>query len=143
MSTPPAMAIRVLIAEDEPSIAISLEFLMRGCGYETLLAVDGAEVIAAMAGFRPDLVLLDVMLPSVSGLDLSRAIRSDPRFGLAKVLMLTARGGASEVDRGLAAGADDYVVKPFSTHDLVARVRALLGSRAPGEAQAAGDEAKP
>jgi DNA-binding response OmpR family regulator len=137
------MPARVLIAEDEPSIAVSLEFLMRGCGYETLLVADGAEVLAAMARFRPDLVILDVMLPSVSGLELSRGIRGDPRFAGAKILMLTARGGAAEVDRGLGAGADDYVVKPFSTHDLVDRVRALLEARADIPAAARARAEKP
>ncbi len=126
MSAAASTAARVLIAEDEPSIATSLEFLMRGCGHSTHLARDGAEALAALASFRPDIVILDIMLPSVSGLEIARRIRGDPAFARTRILMLTARGGTAEVVRGLATGADDYVVKPFSTHDLVARVRALL-----------------
>ena len=126
MSAAASSAARVLIAEDEPSIAISLEFLMRGCGYSTRLAGDGEEALAALASFRPDIVILDIMLPSVSGLEIARRIRGDPAFARTRILMLTARGGTAEVVRGLATGADDYVVKPFSTHDLVVRVHALL-----------------
>lgn len=120
------MAARVLIAEDEPSIMTSLDFLMRRCGYETRLAADGEEALAALPEFRPDLVILDLMLPRVSGLDICRGIRANAALEATRVLMLTARGSAGDVNRGLDAGADDYVVKPFSTQDLVRRVKALL-----------------
>lgn len=120
------MTQRILIAEDEESIVASLEFLMRHAGFDTLVARDGAAAIAALADFRPHLVVLDLMLPVRSGFEVCRAIRADPQLSATRVLMLTARGGANDATRGMDAGADDYMTKPFSTKDLVARVRALL-----------------
>ena len=120
------MTQRILIAEDEESIVASLEFLMRHAGFDTLVARDGAAAIAALADFRPHLVVLDLMLPVRSGFEVCRAIRADPQLSATRVLMLTARGGANDAARGMDAGADDYMTKPFSTKDLVARVRALL-----------------
>jgi DNA-binding response OmpR family regulator len=117
---------RVLIAEDEESIVASLDFLMRQCGFETRIARDGDLAIGCVAEFRPDLVLLDVMLPGRSGFDVCRFIRSDARLAGTRVLMLTAKGGASDEAQGLAAGADDYLSKPFSTRELVERARALV-----------------
>lgn len=118
------MTKRVLIAEDEETIVASLEFLMRGCGFETSVARDGDEAVLRARDFRPDLVLLDVSLPGRSGFDVCAAIR-ESRLP-ARVLMLTARGPRDEA-RGLAAGADAYMTKPFATRELVARVRGLLG----------------
>ncbi len=120
------MAKRVLIAEDEPSILASLEFLMRQSGFETRSATDGEEAISLATTFRPHLVLLDIMLPRRSGLEVCRLIRADAALAGTRVLMLTAKGGHRDVERGLDVGADDYVTKPFSTQDLVARARALL-----------------
>ena len=120
------MAKRVLIAEDEPSIVTSLEFLMRKAGFETRAAADGEEALLLLGTFRPHLVLLDIMLPRRSGLDLCRLIRADPALSGTRVLMLTAKGGQREVERGLAAGADDYITKPFSTQDLVERASDML-----------------
>jgi DNA-binding response OmpR family regulator len=122
---------RVLIAEDEESIVASLEFLMRQCGFETRVARDGDEALACLAEFVPDLVLLDIMLPRRSGYEVCRYIRGERALAAARVLMLTARGGSGEEARGLAAGADDYLTKPFATQDLVARARQLLGVAAP------------
>ena len=119
---------RVLIAEDEPSIVASLEFLMRASGFETRHAPDGDQALARLADFKPDLVILDLMLPRLSGLDVCREIRAHPEWRATRVLMLTARSGAAEVTRGLGAGADDYMTKPFSTQELVARVRSLLAA---------------
>ena len=123
-------AARILIAEDEPSIVASLEFLMRRCGFETRHAPDGAAALEAMGAFRPDLVILDVMLPVKSGLDVCRAIRARADAGATRVLMLTARSGPGEVSRGLEAGADDYMTKPFATQELVSRVKKLLAGAA-------------
>ena len=120
------MPSRILIAEDEPSIVASLDFLMRHAGFETRIARDGVSAIAALGEFRPDLVLLDVMLPGRSGFDVCRAIRSDPATSRTRVVMLTARGGANDEARGMASGADEYVTKPFSTKELVRRVHELL-----------------
>ena len=121
------MGTRILIAEDEESIVASLEFLMRHAGFETLVARDGEAAIAALERFEPHLVLLDIMLPGRSGFEVCRAIRAGSRSLATRVLMLTARGSRQDAKRGMDAGADDYLTKPFSTQELVARVRALLG----------------
>lgn len=117
---------RILIAEDEPAIAMSLEFLLGNGGYETQIARDGEEALRSAAGFRPDLIVLDLMLPRLSGLEVCRALRADPQQSRVKVLMLTARGGTNDFARGEAVGVDAYQVKPFSTQDLLAQVRRLL-----------------
>jgi two-component system alkaline phosphatase synthesis response regulator PhoP len=122
------MTKRVLIAEDEESIVASLEFLMRRCGFETRVARDGDGAIGCLAQFRPDLVLLDIMLPGRSGFEICRFIRAEQALSGTRVLMLTAKGGGGDEARGLAAGADDYLTKPFSTRELVSRARALLGA---------------
>ena len=121
---------RVLIAEDEESIVASLEFLMARCGFETHVARDGDAAIASLASFRPDLVLLDIMLPGRSGFEVCRFIRGTRALAGVRVLMLTARGGAAEEEKSRAAGVDDYLSKPFATRELVARARALLGEGA-------------
>jgi DNA-binding response OmpR family regulator len=125
------MTRRVLIAEDEESIVASLEFLMRRCGFATRVARDGDEAIACLGEFRPELVLLDVMLPGRSGFEVCRFIRGQKSLAGVRVLMLTAQGGTGAEARGLAAGADEYLTKPFATRELVARARALLGVTAP------------
>lgn len=124
------MAYKILIAEDEPNIVISLEFLLKEAGYEVAIARDGAEAIRMAGAFRPDLVLLDLMLPSVNGFEVCRWIRSNPEIRDAKVLMLTARGRESEMEKGLASGANAYLTKPFATRELMDKVLELLG--APG-----------
>jgi DNA-binding response OmpR family regulator len=125
------MTKRVLIAEDEESIVASLEFLMRQCGFATRVARDGDEAIGCVGEFRPDLVLLDIMLPGRSGFEVCRFIRGQKSLAGLRVLMLTAKGGSGEEARGLAAGADAYLTKPFATRELVARACALLGVPAP------------
>lgn len=123
------MAARVLIADDEPSIVTSLEFLMRKAGYDTRTAHDGEEALGMLAAFRPDVVLLDVMLPRRSGLEVCRFIRGEPALAATRVLMLTAKGGRHDLQNGIAAGADEYLTKPFSTQELLARVKALAETR--------------
>ena len=122
------MSKKVLIADDEPNIVISLEFLLRREGFEVLVAVDGEEALAKARVERPDLVLLDVMMPKMNGFDVCQALRSDPELASMRVLMLTAKGRETEVSKGLGLGADAYMTKPFSTKDLVAQVRVLLGA---------------
>ncbi len=119
------MARKVLIVDDEPNIVTSLEFLMARSGYETRVAWDGDEALAAVASFRPDLVLLDVMLPRCDGYEVCQRLRASGWHDL-KIVMLTARGRAAEIAKGLAAGADVYVTKPFSTRDLIDQVTRLL-----------------
>ncbi len=121
------MARRILIVDDEPNIVISLEFLMRREGYEVEIASDGEAAMKSLAESAPDLVLLDVMLPRMNGFEVCQQLRANPAWRAIKILVLTARGRDSEIARGLTLGADLYVTKPFSTKDLVAQVRRLLG----------------
>ena len=121
------MGARILIVDDEPNIVMSLEFLMQHQGWETVIAQDGEAALEALALEKPDLVILDVMLPRMSGFDVCERIRADPRWRELRVLMLTAKGREAEVARGMRAGADAYVTKPFSTKELVDHVRRLLG----------------
>jgi DNA-binding response OmpR family regulator len=137
------MARRVLIAEDEPSIVTSLEFLMRRAGFETRTASDGEEALQLVSTFRPHLVVLDIMLPRRSGLEVCRHIRADASLAGTRVLMLTAKGGSRDHERGIEAGADDYLTKPFSTHELVARAQALVADTVPGPAPGAGPPEPP
>jgi len=123
---------RILIAEDDESIATLLDFLMRRSGYSTCTVDDGGKAVDALASFQPHLVLLDLMLPVKSGFEVCKTIRDNPDMLGTRVLMLTAKGSVNDVARGLAAGADEYVIKPFSTQDLVARVKALLEDDVPG-----------
>jgi len=118
---------KILIVDDEPNIVISLEFLMKKEGFEVAVAADGDEALSRAAAFSPDLILLDVMMPKKSGFEVCEALRADPAQAALKIVMLTAKGRDTEVARGLAIGADAYVTKPFSTKDLVVRVKDLLG----------------
>ena len=120
------MPLKVLIADDEPNIVLSLEFLLNSHGYEVAVARDGNEALQLAAAFRPDLVLLDVMIPLINGFDVCRELRADPLQRSLKILMLTARGRESEVKRGFSVGADAYVTKPFATRELIAKVQELL-----------------
>lgn len=122
------MSKRILIADDEPNIVISLEFLMKREGFEVQVAMDGEAALQAIAAQLPDLILLDVMLPKKDGFEVCQQIRAKPEWQSLKILMLTAKGRDTEVSKGLALGADAYMTKPFSTRDLVAQVRELLGS---------------
>lgn len=117
---------KILIVDDEPNIVVSLEYLMKKEGFEVAVANDGDAALAMAADFRPDLVLLDVMMPKKSGYEVCQQMRADPLLAGIKVVMLTAKGRESEVAKGIALGADAYVTKPFSTKDLVARVKSML-----------------
>ena len=121
------MAFKILVAEDEPSIVISLEFLLKGAGYAVTVARDGSEALKLAESLVPDLVVLDVMLPAVNGFEVCRRIRENAATRRMKILMLTARGRESEMEKGVAAGANAYMTKPFATRELVETVARLLG----------------
>jgi DNA-binding response OmpR family regulator len=117
---------KVLIADDEPNIVVSLEFMMKRAGYEVVIARDGPEALAAIRRERPSLVLLDAMMPGMSGFEVCEAVRADAELRDTPILMLTAKGRETDVARGVGAGANAYVTKPFSTRDLVEKVRDML-----------------
>ena len=118
---------KVLIVDDEPNSVISLEFLMKREDFEVFVATDGEEALQQIAEHDPDLILLDIMLPKKNGFEVCQELRADPARAGTKVIMLTAKGRDTEIAKGLALGADAYMTKPFSTRDLVARVKTLLG----------------
>jgi DNA-binding response OmpR family regulator len=118
---------RILIADDEPNIVVSLEFLMQRKGYEVRAASDGEETLRQLQEFKPDLVLLDIMLPLRNGFEVCQRIRENPEWRHTRIVMLTAKGREVEVTKGLALGADVYITKPFATRELLASVQRLLG----------------
>ena len=119
---------RVLIADDEPNIVASLEFLMGRSGYEVAVARSGDEALALVDSFRPDLVLLDLMMPARSGYEVCRRIRERRDCDGVRIVILSAKGTEAEVSKGLSLGADAYVTKPFSNHALLGEIAALLAS---------------
>lgn len=122
------MAQSVLVVEDEPNIVLSLEFIMKQAGFEVRIAGDGEAALDAMKQQRPDLILLDVMLPKFNGYEVCQTIRANPDWRDVAIIMLSAKGRDSERLQGLAAGADDYVIKPFSNRDLLDRVKRFMGN---------------
>ena len=123
------MSRKILVADDEPNIVISLEYLMKREGYTVLVARDGQEALDAIARDRPDLVLLDVMMPKKSGFEVCQAVRASEELQSIKILMLTAKGRDTDLAKGLALGADAYMTKPFSTRELVQKVAEMLGAQ--------------
>ena len=121
------MAKRVLVVDDEPNIVMSLRFLMEREGFEVEVAPTGEAALKALDRGPADLVLLDVMMPALDGFEVCQRIRSNPAWSGTRIIMLTAKGREVERDKGLALGADEYVTKPFSTRELVARVKQMLG----------------
>ena len=120
------MSSRILIADDEPNILISLEYLIKRAGHEVFVARDGQEALDLLRAHRPRLVLLDVMMPRKSGFEVCAELRADETIKDTLVLMLTAKGRDTDVAKGLGVGADAYMTKPFSTKELVAKVDELL-----------------
>jgi len=125
---------RVLVVEDESAIAELIAINLRHNGMLPMLAGDGVAAQKHIDEVLPDVILLDWMLPGQSGLELARRWRADPRTKTTPILMLTARGDEPDKIAGLDAGADDYITKPFSTQELLARIRAVLRRRAPEQA---------
>ena len=117
---------KALIAEDEPSIVASLEFLLRDAGYEVLVARDGDEALRIVEAFVPEVALVDVMMPKTDGFEVCRRVRANPALAAVRIVMLTARGRDAEKAHGLALGADAYVIKPFSTKDLMATIDSVV-----------------
>ena len=130
-----ALDTTILLVEDEPAILELLEFTLAPKGYTLLRALDAAEARRAIDAALPDLVILDWMMPGESGVHLARALRSAARTRHLPIIMLTARADESDKINGLDAGADDYVIKPFSPRELLSRVNALLRRRAPEHAE--------
>ena len=122
------MAKRVLIADDEPNIVAALEYLLERNGYEVNVARNGDEALTLIEQHRPDLVLLDVMMPQRSGYDVCQRVREREDWRHIKIVMLSAKGRDVEVNKGISLGADEYITKPFSTRDLVAKINSLLGA---------------
>ena len=118
---------RILIVDDEPNIVLSLEFLMKKNGYEVETATDGDQAMDAVEQQKPDLMLLDVMMPRKDGYQVCQLLRGREEFKDVRIVMLTAKGRDVEREKGLSLGADDYITKPFSTQDVVDKVSELLG----------------
>ena len=116
----------VLVVDDEPNIVLSLEFLMKQAGLEVRTAVDGRAALDSVRAEAPNLVLLDISMPNGDGFEVCRAIRANPAWAEIRIIMLTAKGGEAERKEGLAAGADDYITKPFSTREVLDRVKAQI-----------------
>ncbi|WP_140630779.1 response regulator transcription factor [Methylibium rhizosphaerae] len=117
----------ILIADDEPNIVISLEYMLQQSGYDVMVAHDGQEAVEAIARRVPDLLLLDIMMPRLSGYDVCQRIRESEAWRDIRIVMLSAKGREVEIAKGLALGADAYVTKPFSTRELLTQIHALLG----------------
>jgi len=131
------MAGRVLVVEDDPAIQALLRFTLEKSGFAPTLAASAEEGAAVLRGALPDVVLIDWMLPKMSGIAFARQLRRDARCADLPIILITARGEEGDRVAGLEAGADDYLVKPFSPRELVARINAVLRRRAPHAAEAA------
>lgn len=121
--------VRILVADDDLDILELVSFKLRQAGHEVTAVSDGATALETIRTTRPDLAVLDVMMPGLSGLDVLRELRADPALDQVAVILLTARSRDDDVDHGFAAGADDYVVKPFSPRELGHRVQGVLQRR--------------
>ncbi len=121
------MTKKILIVDDEINIVISMEFLIKQAGYELEIARNGEEALEKVAAFEPDLILLDVMMPKINGFEVCRRVRKNPDWQGIKIIMLTAKGREVEVAKGLALGVDTYIIKPFSTKELMAEIKHILG----------------
>ena len=120
---------RILIADDNPQGVELLEAYLTGTDYDLAIAVDGEDTLAKVASFQPDLILLDVMMPKISGFEVCKRLRGDPATRNIAVLMVTALDQSSDVDRALDAGTDEFLSKPINKTELLLRVRSLLRSR--------------
>src|SRR5437016_14487873 len=128
MLTKARVMTKILVVDDEPDAVELVEFNLRSAGYEVVKAGDGAEALKKARAHSPDLIVLDLMLPEVDGLEVCKILRRDPATSAIPIIMVTAK--AAEIDRvlGLELGADDYITKPFSPRELVLRVKKILRS---------------
>ncbi len=117
---------KILIVDDEPSIIVALQFLMEQNGYQTLVAFSGEEAMETITDRRPDLILLDIMLPVVDGFEVCQRVRENPEWNNIRIVIVTALGSDANVAKGLALGADAYISKPFSNAEILAKVEELL-----------------
>ena len=118
----------ILIVDDEPSIVVPIQFLMEQQGYSVLVAENGEDALDAIYKYKPDLILLDIMLPRIDGYEVCEIVRLNPDYRGIKIIFLTAKGREVEIAKGLALGANAYITKPFSNTELVAKVKALLNN---------------
>jgi two-component system phosphate regulon response regulator PhoB len=125
------MSAKILVVEDEPAIQALISVTLRRAGHEVIAALDGESARRNIEEALPDLILLDWMLPGMSGLDLARRLRGEARTRDVPIIMLTARGEEADKVQGLTVGADDYVTKPFSPKELLARIQAVLRRQRP------------
>lgn len=123
------MAQKILIVDDEPSIVISLEFLMAQNGYDVFVARNGEQALDLIPEINPDLILLDVMLPNRSGFEILQLLRKDKKTKHLKIILLTAKGRDQDITKGITLGADAYMPKPFSTRALVEKVKETLAEK--------------
>jgi len=126
MNTTSMVHKKILIADDNENIRDALTYLLEDEGYELLLAKDGADTLRKVRELKPDILFLDIMMPEVNGYDVCRTIKNDPDLKSIYVIMLTAKGQVAEQERGKEVGADEYIVKPFSPMEILARVKNLL-----------------
>lgn len=117
----------VLVADDDEDILMLVQLRLARSGYEIVVARDGEEALRLARELRPDVAVLDWMMPKVTGVDVLRALRADPETAEIPIVMLTARASAADIEAGEAAGADDYIAKPFSPQELATRVQSILG----------------
>ncbi|BBO87340.1 response regulator transcription factor [Desulfosarcina ovata] len=120
----------ILIVDDELSILVPLQYLMEKEGYIPKLAQSGKEAIEKIAEFHPALILLDIMLPDLDGYEIYQIIRQQPKWNTIRIIFLTAKNRDADIAKGLAMGADDYITKPFSNHQLMEKIHALIGPAA-------------
>jgi DNA-binding response OmpR family regulator len=120
------MTKEILIVDDEPNVVIPLQFLMEQHGYKVMTAERGEDALDLVYQYKPDLVLLDIMLPGIDGYEVCEIIRLNPNFRNVKIIFLTAKGREEEIAKGMALGAEAYITKPFSNAELVAKVKEIL-----------------
>jgi DNA-binding response OmpR family regulator len=120
------MAKEILIVDDEQNVIMPLQFLMEQQGYRVMIAERGEDALELISRYKPDLVLLDIMLPGIDGWEVCEIVRLNPNYRNIRIIFLTAKGREVEIAKGLALGADAYITKPFSNAELVAKVKELL-----------------